>query len=722
MPSNINKIAKSIKESIQTDKGTKAYDTAATVTRVEGKTAWVHIPGGVDETPVKLTMNAKKGETVQVRVSGGKAWLTGNASAPPTDDTVAIKADVTATTAKRTADSAVAEAVRAKDAADRAETSAQEAQTSAANASTAARSAQNSADSALVSLSTVEDVVGVLNWITAHGTMTLTSDVAINPAHVYFVIDPAGDYEVGGTHYSIVSEPKVADLGTYYELSVDESVQNYVATHLVVDTEGLWLVPDSGGNKVLISTGAGTTYTTAGTYIIGKVNGLDTVFAQFVQTGATMRTKDSGGNNVEIVHLGYGPGTNSGGGTSSAPYYTIGVRSSGSTVGNYSVAEGYDTKATGYTSHAEGYKTNANSIYSHAEGSMTTTSNNAAHAEGYNTNASGTYSHAEGSGTTASDNAAHAEGSGTTASGEESHAEGISTTASGNDSHAEGTSTTASERDAHAEGYYTTASEHEAHAEGYYTTASGRYSHAQNCYTTAQRKSQTALGEFNLLDTAGTTTTRGDYAVIVGNGTATNARSNALTVKWDGETELKGLAKITTNSNTVTIGSQNSSWCHIYNSANVPFMFNKGVNTTNGGDLGTSTYKWGNLYMSGTANIGGDVNIGSGKHYKINGTNLSASDVGAFSKSNMPRGISMVSTIPSDGKLTLNNTDIGGSSSAKIQGVLAIPQYSSGVTIKHNYDSSSTSQVVLNFYKADGSAYSGAMRYFLITFPNTWTP
>jgi hypothetical protein len=101
---------------------------------------------------------------------------------------------------------------------------------------------------------------------------------------------------------------------------------------------------------------------------------------------------------------------------------------------------------------------------------------------------------------------------------------------------------------------------------------------------------------------------------------------------------------------------------------------------------------------------------------------LSASDVGAFPKSDMTRGISMVSTIPSDGKLTLNNTDIGGSRSAKIQGVLAIPQYSNGVTVKHNYDASSTSQVVLNFYKADGSAYSGAMRYFLITFPNTWTP
>ena len=39
-------------------KGTSPYDTQAEVVRVEGNTAWVHIPGGVDETPVRMTMNA----------------------------------------------------------------------------------------------------------------------------------------------------------------------------------------------------------------------------------------------------------------------------------------------------------------------------------------------------------------------------------------------------------------------------------------------------------------------------------------------------------------------------------------------------------------------------------------------------------------------------------------------------------------------------------------
>ena len=73
-------------------KETVPYDTTATVTRIDGSTAYVHIEGGVDETPVEMTISAKVGDTVQVRVSGGRAWLTGNATAPPTDDTTAKEA------------------------------------------------------------------------------------------------------------------------------------------------------------------------------------------------------------------------------------------------------------------------------------------------------------------------------------------------------------------------------------------------------------------------------------------------------------------------------------------------------------------------------------------------------------------------------------------------------------------------------------------------------
>ena len=131
-----------------------------------------------------------------------------------------------------------------------------------------------------------------------------------------------------------------------------------------------------------------------------------------------------------------------------------------------------------------------------------------AFAVGYNTKASGANSHAEGNATTASASNAHAEGFATIASGSGSHAEGFSSDATGDYSHAEGGS----------------------------TEASGDYSHSSGHHTTAQRKSQFVCGEYNELDTTGADgTVRGDYAFIVGNGTSSGSKSNALTVAWDGK-------------------------------------------------------------------------------------------------------------------------------------------------------------------------------------------
>lgn len=92
----IKEIASAMKES-----KTKPYDTVAKVLRVDEKTAYVHIDGGADETPAQMAINCKTGDTVKIRVSGGKAWLTGNITAPPTDDSVAIKANKTATKVKK---------------------------------------------------------------------------------------------------------------------------------------------------------------------------------------------------------------------------------------------------------------------------------------------------------------------------------------------------------------------------------------------------------------------------------------------------------------------------------------------------------------------------------------------------------------------------------------------------------------------------------------------
>ena len=96
----MNEFVKEIASTMKQSK-TKAYDTVAKVLRVDEKTAYVHIDGGADETPAQMAINCKTGDTVKIRVSGGKAWLTGNITAPPTDDSVAIKANKTATKVKK---------------------------------------------------------------------------------------------------------------------------------------------------------------------------------------------------------------------------------------------------------------------------------------------------------------------------------------------------------------------------------------------------------------------------------------------------------------------------------------------------------------------------------------------------------------------------------------------------------------------------------------------
>lgn len=126
------------------------------------------------------------------------------------------------------------------------------------------------------------------------------------------------------------------------------------------------------------------------------------------------------------------------------------------------------------------------------------------------------------------------EGEGNVASELDSHAEGGNTTASATSAHAEGTGSTASGPAAHAEGYHTTASSYFSHAEGCYSEAIGSYSHAANFYTKALSTYQTAMGKYNVADSADT------YALIIGNGTADNARSNAFTVAWTGDIEAAG--------------------------------------------------------------------------------------------------------------------------------------------------------------------------------------
>lgn len=71
----------------------KPYDTKGVVRRVENGIAYVHYNGStIDETPVQLTIDAHVGDEVIVRSSGGRAFIVGNGTAPPTDDRKATEA------------------------------------------------------------------------------------------------------------------------------------------------------------------------------------------------------------------------------------------------------------------------------------------------------------------------------------------------------------------------------------------------------------------------------------------------------------------------------------------------------------------------------------------------------------------------------------------------------------------------------------------------------
>ena len=146
----------------------------------------------------------------------------------------------------------------------------------------------------------------------------------------------------------------------------------------------------------------------------------------------------------------------------------------------------------------------------------------------------GERSMSEGGSNTASGYCSHAEGTLNSAIGDMSHVEGHQTKALSSYGHAEGYATLSIGFASHAEGDQSQALKDYCHAEGYQCKAHAYGAHAQNTGAVASSKSQTALGEYNIKDSSGSAISRGNYAVIIGNGTADNARSNALTVDWDG--------------------------------------------------------------------------------------------------------------------------------------------------------------------------------------------
>lgn len=562
----------------------------------EGK-AWVVLAGADAATPVRRTsVEAARGDTVSVTVADGMAVIDANltdksagvASVAKADEKAVVAQETAveaidyasqasaaagaaqssastayaaAQTAQASADSAVADAARANEAAT-------QAISDAATAHDAADSAQDSADKAIYALSDVEKVVGTVNWIAEHSKAT--SDTTVVEGKAYYERDATTGKL---TYIEPESGSNPAQMGLW---ELDESVRNFLASHLWLDLYGLNLSVDSAnGYRIHQGTVDGTK--AVGTYIIdpsgnivqtlnasGVVIGMDS--GSHVSVGANSLTMaDAARKLLTISFDGLVNIVNSGGDPSVTPYsekdlysvyamLTSGYTVSGTavldpqggatlyTVESESVRNRYGdlvcspTRYISYDSTAERFELSArmtpqvesdaiptvvsfgNASVRASGGKLEITADGVA--EGYDTAASGLGSHAEGFTSVAEGTYSHAEGNASYATGDASHAEGDGATASGDVSHAEGTGTEAS-------GQYS-------HAEGRNTHATGQSSHAQNYGTIAASVAQTALGKYNVEDENGL------YAVIVGNGTAGRNRSNALTVDWSGNVECQG--------------------------------------------------------------------------------------------------------------------------------------------------------------------------------------
>ena len=217
----------------------------ATVTKVEPSRTWVRINGSSGETPCASTSaSVKPGDAVSVLITGNRATIEGNYTSPATDDSVAMEAIKTGSSAQQVADmahelatNAIADAQSAHEAADRAEAdaaraadAADSAAVSAANSERFAASSEESAtiakaastsavrdalsanvaaNGAMSSLGTVQDIMGTLEWMQRNRMFEAARGDFDATTRYYHVI---------GDEYVAVENPLACDLGDYYEI------------------------------------------------------------------------------------------------------------------------------------------------------------------------------------------------------------------------------------------------------------------------------------------------------------------------------------------------------------------------------------------------------------------------------------------------------------------------------------------------------------------------
>lgn len=342
--------------------------------------------------------------------------------------------------------------------------------------------------------------------------------------------------------------------------------------------------------------------TTEGTYT--PIAFFSSTGAQIGQSGAAHSVIDANGQRfyasdgtTQLANIGYGEG-NSQSGTQNAPYYTFGKRLTTatpySTTSTYAVGDLCTYDGSLYVCRLP-----INTPQAWTRTNWLLAIGNYSLAEGMDTLASGYYSHAE----------------------------GIDTKTVGYFSHAEGNITIAGGGSAHSEGEETMALGVAAHSEGYQTIASGYDSHAQGVGTIANRLASTAIGLYNISDADGSDYTRGNYALIIGNGNSEGSRSNALTVDWDGKINCGDYSG--TFKSIFDIFYPVGSYYETSLASAIP-SGNSTPNDTDLANLGVTwfnpQYAWGGTWE---LELAGQVHVSSGTGYAVSGAETNTSDGGS---------------------------------------------------------------------------------------------
>ena len=209
-------------------------------------------------------------------------------------------------------------------------------------------------------------------------------------------------------------------------------------------------------------------------------------------------------------------------------------------IGLYSIAMGDNPRASGQHAIALGEEAIASKEDAIALGNLSSATGSKTLAFGFGSSASNTEAKAIGSSTQASGLYSTALGNFVIASGTNAFAAGNSSSASEQNAIAIGNSSVASATNATAIGQTAEASGEGATSVGYNVEASGNYATAIGRDNVAQSYGETVLGIYNSFNSPQSSTAfdPNDRLLVVGNGTATNDRSNALVMLKNGNTGL----------------------------------------------------------------------------------------------------------------------------------------------------------------------------------------